>query len=263
VILLWVSPWSSHSRILLLAFLLVSAASVMPGLFFRRHYFILLFPAISVFCGVAVVSLGRLLGNVMSSSAARAAAAGLFVIVAGTYVQKEWDYFFSIPTSQLSRIIYGVNPFVESVEIARYIQSHTAPDDRIAVVGSEPQIYFYANRKSATGYIYTYSLMEKQRYAARMQDEMIAEITAAHPKYVVFVSVAESWLRQKGAEPKILNWSDAYLRQCYRMVGVADIMPGRETGWAWDDAAPGYRPESNARLLTWERKSDTLCAASS
>lgn len=29
-------------------------------------------------------------------------------------------------------------------------------EDRIAVVGSEPQIYFYADRQAATGYVDTY-----------------------------------------------------------------------------------------------------------
>ena len=46
----------------------------------------------------------------------------------------------------------------------------------MAVLGSEPEIYFLARRHSATGYIYTYGLMEAQPFARRMQDEMIREI---------------------------------------------------------------------------------------
>jgi len=44
------------------------------------------------------------------------------------------------------------------------------------VLGSEPQIYFYSGRRSATGYLYMYSLTEEQKYALRMQKEMIGEI---------------------------------------------------------------------------------------
>ena len=43
---------------------------------------------------------------------------------------------------------------------------HTAPADRVAVIGSEPQIYFYARRRAATSFMYIYPLMEPQPFAA-------------------------------------------------------------------------------------------------
>lgn len=55
---------------------------------------------------------------------------------------------------------YGLNPFPESLEIGRFIRENSAENDRIAVIGSEPQIYFYSDRRAATGHIYTYALME-------------------------------------------------------------------------------------------------------
>ena len=73
--------------------------------------------------------------------------------------------------------------------IAQYIKNHTTPSDRIAVFGSEPQIYFYAQRPSVTGYIYTYGLMEDHQFSLSMQKEMITEIENAKPAYIVFVNV--------------------------------------------------------------------------
>ena len=52
-------------------------------------------------------------------------------------------------------MIYPENPFLESVRIADYIREHSGPDDTIAVLGSEPEIYLHSHRHSATGYIYT------------------------------------------------------------------------------------------------------------
>src|SRR5262249_40232451 len=150
----------------------------------------------------------------VSHSAARTAAVGLFLFAVGAYVANEWDYFFSISTRELSRSRYGMNPFVEAPEIGRYIEAHTNPTDRIAVLGSEPEIYFYAKRKSVTGYIYTYGLMERQKYSQRMQDEMIEEVRTGLPKYVVYVGAPTSWLVQAPGE-RILVWSQAYLNQCY------------------------------------------------
>ena len=59
--------------------------------------------------------------------------------------------------------------------------------DRIAVLGSEPEVLFYADRPSATGYIYMYSLTERQPLAAGMQQELIQDVTATRPLYVVLV----------------------------------------------------------------------------
>ena len=73
--------------------------------------------------------------------------------------------FFEVSPVDASRMIYPENPFVESIRIADYLREHTSPNDTIAVLGSEPQIYFYSHRHSATGYIYTYGLMEPQKYA--------------------------------------------------------------------------------------------------
>jgi len=101
--------------------------------------------------------------------------------------------------------------------------------------------------------------MEKQKYSARMQDEMIGEITTAHPKYLVYVGIGASWLARNTSE-KILKWSQAYVKQCYRIVGVGDIFSDNETGWAWDDAAERYRPQSQNLLFVLNRKSADPCS---
>ena len=130
------------------------------------------------------------------------------------------------------------------------------------MLGSEPQIYFHAGRRSATGYIYTYPLMELQDYAATMQDEMIRQIETAHPKYLVSVAIRTSWLARAGSERRILDWSDRYTAACYDLVGIADIHPPTETTIVWDEAVRGYQPQSENLVLTFRRKSDAPCAAS-
>jgi hypothetical protein len=83
------------------------------------------------------------------------------------------DYCFSWSPEKACRCVYGPDPFVECPAIADYVKNHSQPDDRVAVLGSEPEIYFYANRISATGYIYMYPLTESDSFARKMQEEMI------------------------------------------------------------------------------------------
>jgi hypothetical protein len=258
VLLLWLARWTTEARVFLTGLLLASLLALTPGFYFREHYFILLVPAAALFVGVAVVSIRRVAERVMPVSAARAIAVILFAVAVSAYAIREQEYLISLPTRDLSRVMYWPNPFIEAVDIARYIREKTKPGDRIAVLGSEPEIYFYANRKSATGYIYTYALMEQQKYGRRMQDEMIQEIESAHPAYVVFVTVATSWMARKPDE-KILTWADQYTRQCYDRVGVADIQSFETTDMRWDADAATYQPRSSNVVYTFRRKSDIPC----
>jgi hypothetical protein len=114
-------------------------------------------------------------------------------------------------------MIYGPNPFPEALRVAEYLREHTNPTDTIAILGSEPEIYFYAHRHSATGYIYTSGLMEPQRFAGQMQREMMREIETARPKYLVFVAVDTSWLRRRDSEPEIFDWFDRYTAENFRL----------------------------------------------
>jgi hypothetical protein len=259
VLLLWLVRWTTVARVFLTGLLVASLLAVSPGFYFRQHYFILLLPAAALFVGVAVLSIRRVAERVVPETAAHGIALLLFGLVVSAYAINEEDYLISLPTRDLSRAMYGANPFVEAVDIASYIREKSKPGDRIAVLGSEPEIYFYANRKSATGYIYTYALMEPQRYAPRMQEEMIHEIESVYPAYVVFVTVGTSWLARKSDE-KILTWTDQYTRECYDMVGIADIYSFGMSEMRWDAGIAGYAPRSNNVVYTFRRKSDAPCA---
>jgi hypothetical protein len=87
-------------------------------------------------------------------------------LVCAGFVYAHRGVWFQMTPEDACRFIYGRNGFVESVEIGRYIKEHSAPDARVAVIGSEPQIYFYAHRHSASGFIYMYDLVQLHRYAA-------------------------------------------------------------------------------------------------
>jgi hypothetical protein len=153
-----------------------------------------------------------------------------------------------------SRYTYGENPFPESVRIAQYIKEHSSADDRIAVLGSEPQIYFYSDRLSATGHVYMYGLMENQKYAPVMQQEFIRETEAAKPKYIVFINVYSSWLIRPESPKFLSDWAQRYLVENYDKTGVVDIFPDR-TIYLWDTDAVVYSPRSQAFLEVYRRKS--------
>ena len=172
-------------------FLLASLAAVVPGLYFRSHYFILALPGVSLAAALGAGVVLRWLDRVPGSRFVGPAV--VFAALAYGFGY-EYDFFFRATPREASRLAYGTNPFPEAIDVAKFIRENSDPGDRVAVIGSEPQIYFYADRRAATGYIYTYALMETHPFAAKMQAEMMAEIERAAPRFVVYVNVYASWL---------------------------------------------------------------------
>jgi hypothetical protein len=233
--------------------LVSSCLGTAAGLHFRPHYFVLMLPALAIAAGFGLKTLGRLLAGSPSLALRAGVPATLVVAALGQPILASRDVLFSLEPAQVARAIYGRNPFPESVEVARYIRERTMPDERVAVIGSEPQIYFYSRRRSATGYIYTYSLMELQPYASAMQRQMIREVEAADPRYMVFVSATRSWLARPGSDQTIFGWFEQYQRRFTR-VGVVDIMPRQATVYRWGAEALDYTPRSDVWLMVFERR---------
>jgi hypothetical protein len=258
---LWIPGWSRESRVVICGLLAASLLAVCPGFHFREHYFIVLLPVVGILVGLAAGVALRALETITSANVSRLVVGFGCLVLAASYVVPERDYLFHWSPSFVSRVRYGPNPFVESPEIARYIRERTTADDRIAVIGSEPQIYFYARRRSATGYIYMYPLMEPQKFAATMQDEMIRQIQQAHPLYLVSTTIRTSWLTQPDSDERILEWSDAYTAACYDLVGVADVHSKDTTSIVWDEAVRTYHPLSANLVFTYRRKSEAPCVA--
>ncbi len=257
---LWARPWKPATRTVVTALLVASLLALCPGFYFREHYFILVLPALALLVGIAVDTLRQLLERSRLRGVAAVLSVAVFVGAIGLYVTKERRYLFSMGTRELSRTMFGTNPFIEAVEIGKYIKEHTDKNDRIAVLGSEPEIYFYADRKAATGYIYTYPLMEPQPYAKSMQQEMIREIESSHPRYLVYSALPVSWAAQKESDQGIVHWGNRYLRDCYDPVGIVDIFSDDKTNITWDDAARSYVAKSADLVFTCKRKSDAPCS---
>jgi hypothetical protein len=217
-----------------------SFLAIIPGFYFRPHYFILLLPAVSLLIGVGISAMERLLAR-LSQSAGKIIPVAIILLVLLYSVYQQRIFLFGVDPSTASRLTYYENPFPESFKIAQYLKDSTSSEDVIAVVGSEPQIYFYAHRHSATGYIYTYPLMEPHPNAERMQEEMIREIEASNPAYLVFVNILTSWLPRPESPRLIFNWFHKYSSEFYDCVGVIAIKSLNLTEYHWGEAAKGYQ----------------------
>ena len=245
---------SNTNRIFIMLFAFFSFLSICPGFYFREHYFITFLPSASLSVGIFINYLCSNKISFLKLTQIRLISLGLFIVVVaiGTIAQKE--YFFEDGPLTVARKIYGLNPFSESVEIAKFIKTSSNETDRVAVLGSEPQIYFYSNRRSATGYIYTYSLMESHDYALAMQKEMASEVESSRPKFIVAVKINSSWLAHPQSEKFIFDWLNGYIPRNYTLVGIADIISPDRTIYKWHGDASIYTVRSQNNILVFERR---------
>ena len=147
---------------------------------------------------------------------------------------------------------YGPHHFPVYLEIAEYIKSNSSSTDTIAIFGSEPQIFFYANRHSATSYIYMYPLMEPHPYALQMQEEMIQQIEAAEPRFLLFVKMYFSWALKPTSNTLIFDWFEQYRRH-YNRVGIIDFVSEDTIVHRWGQDAANYRPRSHLIICVFQR----------
>jgi hypothetical protein len=234
-------------RMFFTSFLICSALAVCPGFYFRGHYFVQLLPGIALCCAAAVhLSVPRI---------GRGLTTGIFVAVLVASALQQKTFLFQASPLEALREMDPRNPFSETAEVAKYVRSRSAADARIAVVGSEPQIYFLANRRSVTGYLYTFALGESHPYARRMQEEMIGEIEAASPDFLVLEHVPISpWLPTGDPPQPIVDWAMEFTRGYYERVGVVDMLGPGSTEYRWDRAAAHGSPASQKFILVFRRR---------
>ena len=244
----------STGKPFIFGFLVASFLATCPGLVFREHYFVMLLPAVALLIGAFVNSAHLACAASISPACNRFIPVPLLVAAIAFGFYHERQYLFRNPPEQVSRTIYGANPFPEAQHIASYLKERTAPGDRIAVLGSEPEIFFYADRLSATGYLYMYGLMENQPYAERMQLQMIREIETTRPKYAVIVNVSASWLVTPASRKTVLVWGEQYVKDRYDLVGVIDIIGPETTRYVWGKEAKSYNPVSESYVTVFARK---------
>lgn len=239
---------SSSARNFFLPLLFCSFLAITPGFHFRPHYFILVVPVVALLAG-SLFDRGLL---------PKTARWGLLIVVAcGAVFQlwtERWFLFEAKPEEYVKKAYQTTKPFAESIAVSRYIREKTTAKDRILVLGSEPQIYFYTGRLSATGHIYMYPLMEEQPYAGIMQEGMLKEIAASRPGYLVLVDDLSSWLSVSKSGEAFRRRLNEIVRDGYELDGVAAVSRDEGSFYVFGPSARQFVPNTNSRIFVYKLK---------
>ena len=241
-------------KVFLFLLFLFSFLTTTPGLYFREHYFITFLPFAFIYFGISIELFRKILLEKLNIIITTSLVLLLFLIIFKFKAHKE--YYFQENPIKLSRMIYGVNPFQEAIKISEYIKANTKEEEQIVVLGSEPEIYFYSNRKSATGYIYMYPLMEIHPYAKEMQMNLVKDIENNPHSYLVYVNkkLNYTWSILEKSETFLLDWFEKNKKDTYELVGIAEIISLDETVYKWGEEAKQYKPKSDYYIEILKKK---------
>jgi 4-amino-4-deoxy-L-arabinose transferase-like glycosyltransferase len=114
---------------------IISFLAITPGLYFRKHYYILWIPALALLAGIGVSGLINFATRQWIKTIIT-----IFVVAVSIstsfYTQKL--FFFDLSTKDAARYTYATNPFHESLAVADFIRKNSSEDDKVAILGSEP-----------------------------------------------------------------------------------------------------------------------------
>lgn len=218
-----------------LLFLGVGFLVISPGFYYREHYFVAIFPALAMLGSLVIDYIQARFAENGNGRFGPAIVLGIILLLSFTV---EAPYYFLNSPEKIVEERYGkLNVFTTSKKISEYIKANTSPSDKIQVLGSEPQIYFFSKRRSASGHIYMYGLMEKQEYALGMQNELAQDIINEKPKFIMLSLEKSSWMLTPESDMWLWDWYKSYSAEHYDIAGIGVLGKDSSTQFIWGDAA--------------------------
>ena len=142
------------------------------------HYYIMALPLAALLGGAALDHVEAHMGRgCLAVAVGGLAACGLS--------GGEWKALSETP-EELSVHLYEDVPFVEAEGAGKRVSTLCGEDETVHIVGSEPEILWYARRKSATRFDIAYPLSLPTRYAGGYQREALDSLSWKLPDVVVF-----------------------------------------------------------------------------
>ena len=249
--------WNSKLRpgtYFIILFLFISFFTMCISFYLRAHYFIYLFPSIALLTGVGFSSIYVLIKKIPLIKTNKLVIIGLVLLFFSYSILSQKKFLFQTSTIMVSRSIYGGNPFPESLIIADYVKKHSSPEDKIAILGSEPQILFYADRVSASKHIFTYYLMGNHPHALTMQKEVMTDIELTKPPILINVVIPTSWLFQKDSKSMLFHWLDDFVSKNYNLTGIVEIQDTNTTKYFWGENTAKFIPKKENFIQIYLRK---------
>jgi hypothetical protein len=198
---------SSFAKGYIYANLLGAIIAVSMGMHFYPHYFIFILPTFAIIIGIAIAEFS---GTRMESRAYTIAILLLCFSCFSFAGQR------LLPEKELLVNLYSDNTMAQARTVGDYLRANAPPSSTVFIIGSEPEILFYANLQAASRICYFYPLVVETIHREEMRKELLADLDSRPPDYVVVVNRIHSLMLKS-----VLN--DKYMDELFSRVSAFQI----------------------------------------
>lgn len=175
---------------------------------FYDHYFTALLPGVSLMAplGVAYIARSRRsLGRVKSLPLAATAVLALPLLTLLVVAHNADIYLKPTPEERHIARYAGDDRSAwenEGPALAAWIDARTQPDDLVYNLGFQSELYFYADRRPASRFLFDRPFWYHDAYI----DEALADLETNRPAYIVDSAIYEKWAEGKTYTQQIKDW---------------------------------------------------------
>jgi hypothetical protein len=174
------------------------------------------------------------------------------IAIIGT-LAAHWDVLYQFSPDEVTETVYHQHPFPYSALIAKIIKEKTSREDRIAIMGNEPQFLFYSQRRSATSFIYTYSIAEDQPLAEQFRFEMMHQVESASPKLLIYTNIQPEWYEKPKSLEELDNWFFNFAKLHYTPISRFEYYNNKDTLLITDPALLLKKPTHLFWITIYEK----------
>ncbi len=248
----WFLKIPKEKKILCYSFIILSSLTIVPGLRFMTHYWILFMPGIAISIALSYKFLEQI---TQGFKFLQTILAIVFVFIPLAHLLSADSYYLRPVFDDILHNAYGSNPFPESKVVGDYLKENMKEGDQLFIAGSEPQIYLYANTLGISRHNFINFINAKTPFAKQWQDEVIHDVETKKPRYLVFVRHPFSWMLDKEGEMTFFQWTQNYIPEYYDWVLVADQIDTRgNCNYVYFKDNPNYQFSGQQFISVFERK---------
>lgn len=251
---------STYKKFILFIFPVLSFLAIVPGFRFLQHYWIQTLPALAIMIGVSLTLIIQLLSRYLKHKPSEILVFSLFLIFVMFHLGNNSKYYFKPDHLRILREVYQMNPFPEAQVLGNFIRENTDEDDRIAVVGSEPEMYIYSGRRGVSKYHYYFSVLMSDTItfpeSKDRQNAFIEDIKQEKPKYMLVFRHRNSIWASPNASYMIFSKFDAITDEDYDLICYVDMISDFDTKYIWYEDLNKYEPTGRYSILLFEKKNE-------
>jgi hypothetical protein len=191
---------------LLVGWLIASGVGVAsPGRFFD-HYFVQLLPAMSLLIPAGIYFLRRRwqIPLVRAAVALLLSLSLLLAIVmnAGIYLQPTYAERHAAKGHNYEWTLWEI----QSPDLAAYVRQRTGEEDFIYNLGFDSELYFYAQRRSPTRFVFDRPFSVNRSFV----QEALVDLQRNKPVYIIDSTSYETWREHRYDPPEIKDFIDEH-----------------------------------------------------